>query len=317
MRDIQVRPFEERDYERVIEIGNAIEPEAPRSLEVLRYQDATWNPEYRQARMVADQKGRLAGWAQVGHLWFAPHPRRFGMRIEVEPRHEREGIGSALYQRCMALVQQWDPELVRAEAKQPRGIGFLERHGFSEVQRRWLSHLVVKQADLTNFEDVEQRVIGGGIRISTFAAESAQRGEPLVAALHEVEVAAAASEPRPEGDAVMSQERFVVQELNGPGALPDGHFLALDGERVVGLSRLRRDVAQPGVLEQGFTAVHPDYRGRGIAVALKLSTVRYALKHGYREIHTQNDVTNAPMLRINDALGFQKRAPVMVYERKL
>jgi ribosomal protein S18 acetylase RimI-like enzyme len=71
------------------------------------------------------------------------------------------------------------------------------------------------------------------------------------------------------------------------------------------------------VTQQGVTAVHPDYRGRGIARALKLRTLEYARQHVYREIRTQMDETNAPMLHVNQAIGFVKHDGFVVFERRV
>ncbi len=114
----------------------------------------------------------------------------------------------------------------------------------------------------------------------------------------------------------MSFERFAATRLDSPDVLPSAHFLALDEERIVGVSRLRRDSRHADVLYQELTGTHPEYRGRGIAQALKLRTIQFARDNGYRRIRTSNDSTNAPMLHINDAIGFQRKAPTIIFERR-
>ena len=66
-------------------------------------------------------------------------------------------------------------------------------------------------------------------------------------------------------------------------------------------------------------------RGQFDAVALHpytskvsniLRTVRYAVEHGYQEIRTGNDATNAPMLRINEALGYRDLSLVQSFEKR-
>lgn len=48
-----------------------------------------------------------------------------------------------------------------------------------------------------------------------------------------------------------------------------------------------------------------DYRGRGLAQALKLQTVLLARRAGMRTIRTNNDSLNAPMLAVNRKLGYR------------
>jgi RimJ/RimL family protein N-acetyltransferase len=113
----------------------------------------------------------------------------------------------------------------------------------------------------------------------------------------------------------MDFDQFRAIELDTEDAIPEANFLALDGDRLVGVSRVGHDANEPGVLQQEFTGTDPDYHGRGIALALKLLTVEYARDHGIREIRTQNDTANGPMLHINDRLGFKREPGVIVFER--
>ena len=102
--------------------------------------------------------------------------------------------------------------------------------------------------------------------------------------------------------------------------LAEASALALDPARenaYVGMSLLYKHTALPDVLKQSFTGVLPDYRGKGIALAMKLAGIERARAMGYREIRTENDSLNAPMLRINEALGFQREAARLTFERRL
>jgi RimJ/RimL family protein N-acetyltransferase len=54
-----------------------------------------------------------------------------------------------------------------------------------------------------------------------------------------------------------------------------------------------------------YTATRRDYRGRGLALAVKLATTHWAAAHGITQIATTNDETNAPMLAINARLGYR------------
>jgi RimJ/RimL family protein N-acetyltransferase len=135
--------------------------------------------------------------------------------------------------------------------------------------------------------------------------------------LFDLELRAAPDEPAYEADTVITFEQFVAHELDAPQALPEANFLALDGDRIVGVSRLNADLANAHVLDQGFTGVDPQYRGRGIALTLKLATIDYARAHAFQEIHTQNDSENGPMLHINARLGFVKQPATLIYERRV
>ena len=46
-------------------------------------------------------------------------------------------------------------------------------------------------------------------------------------------------------------------------------------------------------------------RGIGRGIAVKLASIAWARENGIREMVTDNDETNAPMLAINRSLGFR------------
>jgi RimJ/RimL family protein N-acetyltransferase len=93
--------------------------------------------------------------------------------------------------------------------------------------------------------------------------------------------------------------------VEGPNAMPEATFLAVDRGAYVGMSALdRRGPAD--TLHQGFTGVLPSHRGRGIATALKLRAIAHARGPGVRAIRTRQHAGNAPMLRLNARLGFRR-----------
>ncbi len=67
----------------------------------------------------------------------------------------------------------------------------------------------------------------------------------------------------------------------------------------------RQLVPANGNAHNDMTGVRREYRGRGIALALKLLAIRFARSVGAQEITTSNDSLNAPMLAVNRKLGYQ------------
>ncbi len=300
------------DYERVVAINALVNPDHPADVETIRYRDRTWDPAQRKLRLVFDRDGQVLGWGQLAHMWWAFHPRRYAMRVEVDPAERHKGIGSALHDRFLQTLHEWDAELVRTETAIDEGVAWLEKRGYSEIQRRHALRLLLA--------DVDQKILSepppAGVRITTFAEERALKGDDLPREIYALEIIGGEDEPRPEQDTPMSFDRFVSQELIAPSSLFDGNFLAYEDDRLIGLSRLETSPVGSQVLHQGFTTVHPDVRGRGVARALKVCTLRYAIEHGYQEIRTTNDLTNAPMLHINYALGFREMLERIVFERR-
>ena len=66
-----------------------------------------------------------------------------------------------------------------------------------------------------------------------------------------------------------------------------------------------------------MTGVRREYRGQGLALALKLLSFRTMKEHGSTEAITQNDTANMPILRLNEKLGYQKRPAYLQWEKPL
>jgi len=50
---------------------------------------------------------------------------------------------------------------------------------------------------------------------------------------------------------------------------------------------------------QALTGVRREYRGKGVAFAMKPKVIGYARKNGYEKIKTENATTNPSMFGIN------------------
>jgi mycothiol synthase len=93
-------------------------------------------------------------------------------------------------------------------------------------------------------------------------------------------------------------------------------FVALKDGELVGLSQLNVSAAQPDALSTDFTAVARKHRRHGLALALKLSAMTEAKRRGYQRVKTDNDSTNAPMIAINDHIGFVEQPAYLWLVRK-
>jgi GNAT superfamily N-acetyltransferase len=258
------------------------------------------------------------GWGEVAHLWWSYHPRRFGLWLNSDPRFQQQGTGSALYSRLIQHAEgQWSAEVIRCETREnrPRSLSFLERRGFGLRNRRWEARLLLERAHLERLAEAQRRLADQGVRVVTMADEQRRGSEQMVRDLFELEQRAARDEPGYDPEGAMQFDQFVANELDQASRVDDGSFLAYDGSRLVGVSRLMREPSEPTSLNVGFTGTDPDYRGRGVAMALKLRTLEYARERGFEQIRTQNDALNVGMLHINDELGFEREPAWLVYER--
>lgn len=317
---VRLRPFREEDHPRMVEIGSAAYPDSPWNEEETRHWDASWDhTRYQFLRLMAEDAGaRVVGFGRIGHMPWEFHPRKYSLNIVVEPSLRRRGIGAAIYDGLIEELRRREATAVRSGVEKEtmtESITFLAHRGFVEVQRGYESRLDVAAFDFERFAGAEERVAGQGITLTTLAAERA-RDPDAPRKAHALQQACGRDVPAPGEITDTPFEMFLAYGIESQNALLDAFFLAKDGERYVGLSVLQRRLAQPEVLSQQLTGVLREYRGMGIAMALKLQTVRYARAHGYREIRTGNDALNRPMLRINEAMGFVKQPAWISFEKR-
>ncbi len=92
---------------------------------------------------------------------------------------------------------------------------------------------------------------------------------------------------------------------------PAGVIMAMHDDKVVGLC-IHWDEA--GGLLIASTGVAREWRGLGIATAMKVAGIRYALHRG-KTLRAYNSAENVAVLKINDTLGFVREATVKRWHR--
>lgn len=97
-----------------------------------------------------------------------------------------------------------------------------------------------------------------------------------------------------------------VERVSGPDKRQDRFWIARHGSLPVAYSYLRFPPVR-GQVWTGYTCSHPEYRGRGIARAVKLQSLAQAVALGIPLVLTSNDSENAPMLHINETLGYHRQ----------
>jgi mycothiol synthase len=70
----------------------------------------------------------------------------------------------------------------------------------------------------------------------------------------------------------------------------------------IGLTQLFS--SEDGYITIGLTGVLSEYRGQHIALGLKVTSLEWVKTQGYFEVRTWNDSSNAPILALNQKLGF-------------
>ena len=311
-----IREFDasERDYQALADTQFAIFPDIPVVKEDYSSYDERHDPKYLFKRFITESNKKIIG---VGWYFQAPwlyDPQRFFVQVRVLPEFQRKGVGTKLYDHIIKTLQPYNPNDFRTRTRDdiPDGITFIEKRGFKELIRERSSELDVASFDSSPFEGFENKLNEEGIRIKTLPElrddqdwakrlyNSSRLIEKDVPGLEESEI---------------SLEEWKKKALGNPELIQDAYFVAVDGDKYVGVSFVFKDLASD-MLMTGLTGVTKEYRGKGIATAMKVKVIAYAKKHGNSKIRTGNEPNN-PMLKINERLGFYKLPEWIDYIKKL
>ena len=206
--------------------------------------------------------------------------------------HRRRGVGTALLSRVSDHVRGFGGvdlhAQFRSEATDQRA--FLEHHGFHETGR--MQDVELELATANGTVDIPE-----GIQIVPIQ-------EAHVPGMHAVSLEADPDIPSPTPMRTGDVDRWRERHLD-PLVLRELSFAAIAGDEVVGFAILGKDV--PGIGGHWMTGVKRDWRGRGIAQALKQQQIAAAKAAGLERLRTQNDLANAPMRRVNEKLGYRPR----------
>ena len=315
-----IRPFTAADYPAIARGSNRCYPEYPVTVEELRHEDESIDPSrFFAVRLVAEVDGELIGALHIHHRPSRFHPDRYSWGLWVLPEHRRRGHGSALYEEGIRILRERGAQAATTGIKESMedGVAFSRARGWKELRRDWESRLRVAGFDFRKFASADERIAREGIRVSTLAAELAADADAIQRA-YELTEELRADVPATDPPSPQTLEEWRDHWMGSPGFLADAFFVAIDRDgRWLGMSNLERQIEEPTFVWQGLTGVRRDARGRGIAMALKLRTVEYAQRMGVDHIKTWNAQQNRAMLRINEAMGFEKQPAWIAIELAL
>jgi GNAT superfamily N-acetyltransferase len=315
--DYRMAEYGDFDIERVVEITRAIRPDDYVSVAEIRdWHDAQLRSGRLSANWLVSVDGSLVGSAYVGQSTWLP-PTTMVLFVLVHPDYQGRGFGREILERAEATATEGGAEALLgwAERAVPRTMQFLERAGFREVDREWESTLDLSRCDIAELQQLVDRATSSGVRIvsaGSLAADRADWKHDLHRLYTDIEMDVPTRHP---------VQRMPFDDFNalslGRQFLADGFFVALDGNQLVGLTEPTPVDDVAGAISQSLTGVRSDYRGRGIASALKAQTAVWAIKSGYTSIRTENAQSNAAMLAVNDRLGFERDHATIEYFKNL
>jgi mycothiol synthase len=310
---ITIRAFEstDADYEALARIHNAVYTDYPDTPEEYRFYDERREPMYKSGRVIAEWGGEPVGVGVYRQSVDAYHPQRFGFEVMVEPEHQSKGVGRALMAALEGAIQPFDPIKIRSSTRADwtRAVRFLEAAGFQEEYRAWESRLDVTRFDPSPFAELEAGLKADGIEI--VSARELEKTDPdWKRKLYDLDTDACRDMPSTEAFTGQTYERFEKVILGSPDFCADAFLVAVKRAPDGSLEYLSESTLwlKPGDENafNGATGTRREWRGRKIALALKVKNLIWARENGVTQIKTWNDDVNRPMLSINEKLGFEK-----------
>jgi mycothiol synthase len=247
--------------------------------------------------VLADLDGELAGSglmnrSDTGNAHIAPR---------VLPDKRGRGVGAALLQELAerAVERGYTRAGSHVAGADERSIAFAQRFGF-EVARRDVKQVLSLDGDARTPRDVD------GVEFVTIAA----RPELLEAAYP---VAQQGYEDMPIEGLDIPPENWLAEEAT----LPAGSLVALAADELVGYAGLLRWADESAKAEHGLTVVRRDWRGRGVAAALKERQIVWARANGIAELVTWTQTGNENMQAVNARLGYATTDIDLSFSRSL
>ena len=271
----------------------------------------TWLPTNPARRVVAEIDGRVVGQA-FARRTADMAPGLFFLSGDVDREVWGRGVGTALAEavESFAVANGATKFSAFCPDRERTGTRFFERRGYRPGRQFFPSLLHLGEFDRSRFPDG----LPEGIRIATLSelgdTEANRRR------LFEVNRECDLDEPGSLEYGLYSWEDYVRNTLTAPGFTPDGAIVALDGDDWAGIHVLMPwDQGGEADMATDFTGVRRPWRRRGLALALKLAGIDWALSLGRHRLLTNNDSTNAAMLAINERLGFRRLSGMQVMDK--
>jgi mycothiol synthase len=281
------------DLEAWVEVKNAVVPNEPTTVEQVRASGADG-----RTLLLARAEGRVAGCAIVDRSNFGG---KAFIAVRVLPEFRRRGIGRELAQAAAGHARALDRDGVNCfvYADEPHSIAFAESYGLANVDYQ-LEQVRTIGDEPPPPEGFALRALGG------------DREALLERVWDEVAREAYLDLPLP-GEVTYPRDEFLREEATRP----DGSFVALDGEEIVGYAGLMEHANGPATAEHGLTAVRRSHRRRGIASALKRAQLHWASRNGVVELVTWTQKGNEGMQAVNRSLGYRDVSKVITYQGPL
>ncbi|MFJ2744114.1 GNAT family N-acetyltransferase [Streptomyces sp. NPDC087440] len=269
--------------------------------------DAHPDSHYRLTLAEDSTDGRVVGVLRAGIDHQAKEPGQGFAVVLVHPDHRGQGIGSALLRAAEEQTAAAGANVLGVWALDAPGRAFAEQRGWATTGHT----LHMLGLDLARAVLPEPPPLPAGFVLR----DTASLGDDP-RALFDADAEVVLDEPGSVGWVLDDYEDWLAHDWHDPlhdRALssiviaPDGRIAAFATAHSDGGDRYR----------SGMTGVRRDFRGLGLAKAVKSHSLHKARAAGHRLAVTSNDDANAPMRAVNTWFGYEHGITEVEYVRPL
>jgi len=311
MHTIRKFDYTDSDYQALANLFEDISGNYHHQAEDIQHMDQIRGPAIPFARFVVEADGKMIAACTYGQsIWFASLDK-LHLTLDVHPDHPWQELADAMYNHLVAQASEHNPDTlaVRIGENDAQYIHFWESYGFERVARE--PRFVL---DLTKFDPVPYAAaISEGIQIISLA--KLQSNDPdWEYKWWQMEWLILQDLATDEEPAVRRTFAQFKQDIRHPVIIPQAFFFVVDGDQYVAISGLTRYDELAYLAD--LTWAIPSHQARGLELALKLKTIKWAQKQGATYI-IDEALEDDPIYEINLNLGFEHLPAWLVYEKHL
>jgi len=251
----------------------------------------------------AVEGGGLVAWAACGLNWESETEGDAYVNVFVDAECRGRGIGSTMW----PMVEE---HLTAIGAKRVSGIGpdepgshaFATARGFHESFRLRISRLELAALP-------EPPSLPEGVELRPFSAY-AENPRPI----WELEAEVSRDIPLDQPLGEVPYEEWLERYWAFPMVDLDASLVLLVGGEPASFTVVASD-PETRRCDTGMTGTRRRFRGQGFAEVVKRHALARARASGIEAAFTMNDETNAPMLKVNDRLGYKVSSARVTFSR--
>jgi GNAT superfamily N-acetyltransferase len=309
---LTVRPLGPNDATFAVGALVAVQPHHPWHKDELLVDWRTSERMGPSRRLRIDRDGRPAGWVSATMRHAAP---KDAGRIKVVLPGAGHGELDRAWEIAEGAGRELGVRLAQADIWEDdaQTLAVLAERGWERRRRErfWRLELAGQRDRIVELRDAAtRRVEAAGLRVTT-AAELG--GEAIYPDLHRLDQTTSEDIPRDIPRVPFPYDVW-LEWMRHPGIVPERLWVATSAGRPVGVSFL--DYRSTPVTT-AYTGVLREHRGTGIARALKLETLVQAIDLAVDAVETDNDSHNAPILHLNEELGYREIPGMLRLHKRL